>query len=113
MEKAKRPVDGCFLVECSVRLGGSKEEATKIRVPNDDSWEYTLLGSQNAWIEQISVPKHLEKFREKGSHRVQVYRGEDKCINGSTRTTVVIYECGDHEEIVQFRVSQFDSLAHP
>ena len=48
------------------------------------------------------MPKHLEKFREKGSHRVQVYRGEDKCINGSTRSTVVIYECGDHEEIVQF-----------
>ena len=111
VEKAKRPVDRKLLVACSVRLGGSKEEAAKIRLPHDDSWEYTLLGSQNAWIEQISVPQHLEKFREKGNHRVQVYRGEDVCINGSTRTTVVVYECGAREEIVRFRV-RTGCLAH-
>ena len=86
-------------------MGGSREEAAQIRLPNDDSWEYTLLGSQNAWIEEISVPQYLQKYRENGPHRVQVYRGEDTCINGNTRTTVVVYECGGHEEIVQFRVA--------
>ena len=97
-------------VECSVRLGGSREKAREVYIPDDDSWEYTLIGSQNAWIEEISVPEHLETYRKRGLHTTQIYQGEDICIDGSKRTTVVLYECGEREEIAQFLVGMGRAL---
>ena len=44
----------------SVKNGGSRANAAKVEVKNDVSWEYTLLGSQNAWIESnrhTSLPR--------------------------------------------------------
>ncbi len=90
----------------SVKNGGSRANAAKVEVKNDVSWEYTLLGSQNAWIEEIEVPDSLKGYLARGKHRSQVYRGEDVCIDGSKRTTVVLYECGKENEIVRFRVGE-------
>ena len=37
-------------------LGGSKQKASMIEIANDKSWEYTVLGLNNAWIEEIEIP---------------------------------------------------------
>lgn len=98
MAQAQRLVRVDDGIECSVKNGGSSLNAAKLEVPNDESWEYTLIGSRNAWIEEIEVPDHLKQYLARGAQRTQVYQGEDVCIDGSKRTTVVLFECGREEQ---------------
>lgn len=92
------------MVLCSVSGGGSREEAGKIEVKNDKSWEYTILGLQNAWIEEVELPDHLKMYLEYPHHTVQLYQGDDVCIDGSKRKTIVMYLCGKENRVIQFRV---------
>ncbi|KNB44115.1 glucosidase 2 subunit beta-like protein [Blastocystis sp. subtype 4] len=78
-----------------VSLGGSKADAAKIVLNDDTSFEQTLIGSKNAWLEDIDIPDHW---------KTQTYEGEDVCIDGSIRHTAVLYECGREGQIVEFRV---------
>ena len=68
----------------SVKNGGSRANAAKVEVKNDVSWEYTLLGSQNAWIEEIEVLDSLKGYLARGKHRSQVYRGEMCALTGAS-----------------------------
>lgn len=86
-----------------MRLGGSREEAASIQLKNDRSWEHTLIGSRNRWLEDMPVPDHWKAFETRGDFRTQVYEGEDVCIDGSKRHTAVLYECGE-EGIQEFHV---------
>lgn len=37
-------------------------------------------------------------------HTVQLYQGDDVCIDGSKRKTIVMYKCGKENHVIQFRV---------
>ena len=89
----------------SVSLGGSKQDASKIEIANDKSWEYTVLGLNNAWIEEVEIPDHLKYYLQRSAQTAQLYLGDDVCIDGSKRNTVVLYECGKVNHIRQFRVN--------
>ena len=89
----------------SVSLGGSKQKASMIEIANDKSWEYTVLGLNNAWIEEIEIPDHLKFYLQRSVQTSQLYQGDDVCIDGSKRNTVVLYECGKVNHIRQFRVN--------
>ena len=87
-----------------MKLGGSKEEARKISAKEDKSWEYIVIGLQNAWIEEIDVPDHLKMYLQRKGQTTQFYQGDDVCIDGNKRKTVVLYDCGEENRVVQFRV---------
>ena len=84
------------------RLGES--EMTCISAKEDKSWEYTVIGLQNAWIEEIDVPDHLKMYLQRKGQTTQFYQGDDVCIDGNKRKTVVLYDCGEENRVVQFRV---------
>ena len=90
---------------CSVSHGGSRQAAAQVTLPNDYSSEHTLIGSRNDWLENFEIPDHWKVFAEqRGQFQSQVYEGEDVCIDGSTRKTLVLYECGVVNEVKEFRV---------
>jgi len=66
-------------------LGGSKADAAKIVLNDDTSFEQTLIGSKNAWLEDIDIPDHWKYLVNRGHFRTQTYEGEDVCIDGSIR----------------------------
>lgn len=89
----------------SVSHGGSRQAAAHVTLPNDHSSEHTLIGSRNDWLENFEIPDHWKVYTEqRGLFQNQVYEGEDVCINGSTRKTLVLYECGAVNEVKEFRV---------
>ena len=85
-------------------MGGSKADAAKIVLNDDTSFEQTLIGCKNAWLEDIDIPDHWKYLVNRGHFRTQTYEGEDVCIDGSIRHTAVLYECGREGQIVEFRV---------
>lgn len=99
-------------MKSSVKLGGSRKEASKVVIENDESWEYTILGLNNAWIEEVEVPDYLKRYLERPLQTTQFYQGDDMCIDGNKRKTVVLFECGRDNHIIQFRVDAvlFDDL---
>lgn len=103
LAEAERLVGMELVGNASVRLGGSREEAASIQLKNDRSWEHTLIGSRNRWLQDMEVPDHWKAFERRGDFRTQVYEGEDVCIDGSRRHTAVLYECGE-EGIGEFHV---------
>lgn len=76
-----------------------------ISLPHDHSSEHTLIGSRNAWLEDLPIPYYWKVYAEqRGEFQSQVYEGEDVCIDGSRRRTLVLYECGVVNEVKEFRV---------
>lgn len=89
----------------SVKMGGSKQDAASIVLPDDQSWEYTIIGIRNAWLEDISVPDHLKMYLKRPLQSTMYYQGEELCTDGNVRMTVVLMECGTTNRIIQFRVT--------
>ena len=67
-----------------------------------------MIGLQNAWLEEIDVPDHLKIYSQRKEQTTQFYQGNDVCIDGSKRKTVVFFECGKENRVAQFRVGFFN-----